>query len=162
MSSWFPGACYNKLPPMCGLKQQTFITLKFWRQGTPNQGVVSLRGRMGSMLAGIWWPPAAILASDVSLNLCLRLLPGCLLSVSVCLNPPFLSLLKTLVIRFRAHPKSRMISPLLNLIASCKDPISKEVSFAGTGGENLEVSFWETIIQPKTDVILQTLGLRRS
>lgn len=100
-----------------GLKQQKLIILWLCRQEVQNQGVgkvgfsLRLRGRIRSIpvLAsdGHWQMSWHVDASFQSLPLSSH---GYLLSVS------FFSLIRILVIRFRAHPKPRIISSLLNYI----------------------------------------------
>lgn len=87
------------------------------------------------LVPGIPWPVAA---SPQSLRLSSR---GLLLCVSLHINLPLLSLIRTPDIGVRAHPKSS--STVLNLITSAKILIPNTVTFQVTGHV-----FWGPLFNP--------------
>lgn len=109
---WLPEAAVNKLPHIGGLTQRYLFShlleargLKSrWWQCTPAE---VLRGRPSPASSSFWWHQVSLACGGIT--------P---ISVFVFISSSALCLLRTLVIRFRAHPSPRRIlpqSPLLYL-----------------------------------------------
>lgn len=144
-----PGAAVSKCYKVAVFKQQR-LTLSQWRPESWNQwvsrvGSWRLWGESVSCISLSFWCLLAILGIDWRSLAILDLMLNDSISAFVftwlyplCLcvsNLPLLSLQRTLVIRFRAHPNPGWFYPeLLNLITSSETLFPNKATFTGIGG----------------------------
>lgn len=124
----------GKLPHIEWHKTNKFLLLQFWELEVASQGVSRAMSSLEGSSDFSWIVPPQ--CQCLPLSSC-HVFPGCL-----CVSHTAPSLVRTPVIEFRVHPKSRMISSKdmeLNYIA--KTLFSNKITFRGTRGLELWTSF---------------------